>query len=90
MSTIYIVSEFDKNQAVVYTGKRHWMSIRAACARFAPDAIAIETESGGAHYEARDILKRVSGGVMHMSNTMREQIKKALAAAEYQSKQETN
>lgn len=75
MATIYIVSEFDKKQAVVYTGKRHHMSIKAACARFAPDAIALETF--GTHYEARDVLKLRSAGTTHMSTTERELIAKA-------------
>lgn len=75
MGTIYIVSEFDKKQAVVYTGKRHYMSIKAACLRFAPDAIAMETH--GDHYEARDVLKLRSAGTTHMSITERDLIAKA-------------
>lgn len=68
-ATIYIVSESDKKKAVVYTGKRHHMSIKAACARFAEDAIALETDN--THYEARDVLKLRSAGTTHMSTTMR-------------------
>ena len=73
--TIYIISEFDKNQAIVYTGKRYYMSIKTACHRFAPDAIALETN--GDHHEARDVLKLRSAGTTHMSVTERELISKA-------------
>lgn len=73
--TIYIVSEFDKKQAIIYTGKRHYMSIKAACRRFAPDAIALETT--GNNCLARDVLKLRSAGTTHMSTTERDLIAKA-------------
>ena len=75
MQTIYIVSAFDKKIAVIYTGKRHHMSIKAACTRFAPDAIALETDNN--HYEARDVLKMRSNGITHMSVTERTLISQA-------------
>ncbi len=68
---IYLVS-LKKKQAIAYTGKRHYMSVRAACHYFADDAIALDVR--GDRYEAGDVLKVRSGGTTQMSMTERELI----------------
>lgn len=73
--TIYIVS-LEKMTAVVYTGKNHHMSYRAAARRVADDALVIEWD--GSYYMGRDVLEKASNGQYHLSTTHRELMQAAV------------
>ena len=75
MSTIYIISAAQR-RAVIYRGKLHHMSIRAAVRRFAPDGFAVEYYGAG-HFTGRDILKARSAGTTHLSTTERDLMRDA-------------
>ena len=70
---IFLISS---NKAIVYTGGRHHMSLKAAIRRFDPDAIAVAYSGTGP--DATDLLKLVSAGRMHLSVHQR----KLIAGAE--------
>lgn len=74
MSATYIVS-MNKNSAVVYSGKMHHMSIRAAANRYADDAFVVYYCGNG--HIADDVLKTRSNGPCHLSKTELDLISKA-------------
>ncbi|CAB4139711.1 hypothetical protein UFOVP352_43 [uncultured Caudovirales phage] len=72
MIRTYIIS-LKKNSVVVYSGKIHHMSIRAAARRFADDAFVVSYCGQG--QDAKDVLKTRSSGACSLSMTERNLIK---------------